>query len=317
MATSNHDRTTMHALEAARMYYHLDLTSEQIARRLGVSRSQVSRLLTWAKSNGIVEFKVIDRTDLQLELETELEERFEIPEVKVVSAAPYATDEERTDAVTRFAAHYLNSLATSNTTIALAWGNTVGTVASRLIPKPLPGVQVVQLNGSGNSGTGTTYAADIVMRFAHNYNGSPALLPIPAYFDDPATKEAMFKERSIRRVVDLAAKANMLLYSIGVPNADSYIYRAGYIERSELDELLADGVVGDIATVFFRADGSYQDVAMNARSSGPELSSLSRHQHTICIVAGHRKREAILGALHGHFMTTLVIDEPTARSLLA
>ena len=127
----------------------------------------------------------------------------------------------------------------------------------------------------------------------------------------------MFEEKSIRRVVDVAEQADVLLYSIGVPNADSYIYRAGYIERPELDELLSDGVVGDIATVFFRGDGSYADIGMNARSSGPDLATLSSHKDTICIVAGHRKREAIPGALRGGFMNTLIIDEPTARSLMA
>ena len=44
--------------EVAQRYYLEDLTQEQIARRLGVSRSQVSRMLKEAREQGIVEIRV-------------------------------------------------------------------------------------------------------------------------------------------------------------------------------------------------------------------------------------------------------------------
>src|SRR5690606_10093368 len=177
-------------------------------------------------------------------------------------------------------------------------------------------IDVIQMNGSGNSGLGITYASDIVTAFAENYGARPHLLPIPAYFDDPATKEAMFRERSIARTRALAAEADIAIFSIGVPDADSYVYRAGYVEQAELDALRGQGVVGDIATVFFREDGSYDDIAMNGRSSGPDLASLASHRHAVCLVAGENKIPGVVGALRGGFLNTLVIDEPTAEALL-
>ncbi|HEX7022541.1 MAG TPA: sugar-binding transcriptional regulator [Trueperaceae bacterium] len=313
----NNDKHTFEdALKVARMYYHLDYTTEQIAGQLGVSRPTVSRLLSWAKAHGLVEFRIVDHHEHQLDLESRLETHFGIAEVKVVPILPSAGESERLQAVTRFAAHYLGGLMQLETILSVAWGNTVAELARRLIPKPLPGVQVVQMSGSGNSGSGITYAADIVTAFAGNYAAVSHLMPIPAYFDDPATKEAMFRERSVARIRKLALTADIALFSIGVPNADSYIYRAGYLEKAELDRLQGEGVVGDIGTMFFRADGSADHLAINERSSGPDLASLARHKHSICIVAGEKKRRAVLGALHGGFMNTLIIDEPTARSLL-
>ncbi|HLV10863.1 MAG TPA: sugar-binding domain-containing protein [Trueperaceae bacterium] len=305
------------ALKVARMYYHLGLTTTAIARQLGLARPTVSRLLSWARSHGLVEFRVIDHRERQLALETRLERAYGVDDVKVVPALPDADVAERQLAVATFTAHYLNSLVGPGTTITLAWGATVSLLASKLIPKPLPGVNVVQMNGSGNSGLGTTYAADIVAAFAANYAARAHLLPIPAYFDDPATKEAMFRERAIARTRALAAAADVAIFSIGVPDADSYVYKAGYVEQSELDALRADGVVGDIATVFFRADGSYRDIAMNGRSSGPDLAALASHDHAVCLVAGEKKLPGVVGALRGGFLGTLVIDEPTAEALLA
>ncbi|HZJ10862.1 MAG TPA: sugar-binding domain-containing protein [Trueperaceae bacterium] len=305
------------ALKVARMYYHLGITTTEIARQLGVARPTISRLLGWARSHGLVEFKIIDHRERQLALETRLEQSFDVADVKVVPLHPDSTVAARQSAVASFTAHYLNSLMTAGTTITLAWGATVSLLAKRLIPKPLAGVNVVQMNGSGNSGLGITYAADIVAAFADNFAARAHLLPIPAYFDDPATKQAMFKERAIARTRTLSSQADIALYSIGVPDADSYIYRAGYVEQAELGSLREQGVVGDIATVFFRRDGSYDDIAINGRSSGPDLASLASHRHAICLVAGNDKIEGVRGALHGRFLNTLVIDEPSAEALLA
>lgn len=305
------------ALKVARMYYHLDMTTTRIAAQLGMARPTVSRLLTWARNNGLVEFQILDHSQRQLQLETELEERFRIREVKVVPSHPDSSANEQMAAVSKFTAHYLNGLVGARATIAIAWGATVSQVAASLTPKPLPGINVVQLTGSGNNngGHGVTDAARIIGLFAENYHGNGHLLPIPAYFDDPATKDAMYRERVVKRVRDLASRADIVLYSIGTPDANSYIYRAGYVEDAELAALREEGVVGDIATVFFRADGSYEDVAMNKRSTGPDLASLRNHPYSVCVVAGANKLPALRGALAGRFMNTLVIDEGTAVRL--
>lgn len=310
------DQAFEDALKVARMYYHLGLPTTEIAKQLGIARPTISRLLTWARSHGLVEFKVLDHRQRQLSLETRLERTFGIRDVKVVPLRPDAAVDERQRQVAAFTAHYLNGLVTPGATIALAWGATVSLLAERLVPKPLSGLDVVQMNGSGNSGLGITYAADIVAAFAANYSARAHLMPIPAYFDEPSTKDAMFRERAIQRTRALAEHADIAIFSIGAPDADSYVYKAGYVEDVELAALRADGVVGDIATVFFRSDGSYDDIAMNRRSSGPDLASLASHKHSVCLVAGEKKLDGVLGALRGGFLTTLVIDEPTAEALM-
>ena len=310
------EKTFEDALKVARMYYHLDLTTTEIGKQLGIPRPTVSRLLSWARAHGLVEFRVLDHRQLQLRIETRLEQEFGVRDVKVVPAHPDTTDDERLDLVTGFAAHYLSSLLSPGMTLSIAWGTTVSMLAQKLVPRPLAQADVVQMNGSGNSGSGITYAADIINAFAHKLSARAHLLPVPAYFDLPTTKDAMFQERSIRRVRELAARADVALYSIGVPGADSHIYRAGYVEQDDLTELQAQGAVGDIATVFFRSDGSYLNLEMNRRSSGPSLSSLAAIGSSVCIVAGEKKASALRGALAGGFMNTLIIDEPTARSVL-
>ena len=76
-----------------------------------------------------------------------------------------------------------------------------------------------------------------------------------------------------------------------------------------------EGLVGDIATVFFRDDGSYNDVAINYRASGPNLE-LFQKKYGVCVVSGLAKVRGLYAALKGGLMKELIVDEPTARRLV-
>jgi DNA-binding transcriptional regulator LsrR (DeoR family) len=164
---------------------------------------------------------------------------------------------------------------------------------------------------------GVEYASEIIVRFAQNYQAVANLFPVPTLFDYAATKQALWKERSIQRLLDLQQKADLLLFSIGAVNAGvpSHVYSAGYLERGDFTELKRLRLVGDIATVFFREDGSFNNIPLNERSSGPMLD-LFQNKHGICVVSGFAKVRGLAAALKGHLITELIIDEPTARNLV-
>ncbi|WP_347277468.1 sugar-binding domain-containing protein [Pseudanabaena sp. FACHB-2040] len=75
-------------------------------------------------------------------------------------------------------------------------------------------------------------------------------------------------------------------------------------------------MVGDIATVFFRKNGSYQDIPLNTRATGPDLSLFQNSRHALCVVSGLGKVNGLRSALIGGLMNELILDEPTARALL-
>jgi len=117
--------------------------------------------------------------------------------------------------------------------------------------------------------------------------------------------------------LDLQNKADLLLYSIGSVNAGipSHVYSGGYLEKRDIQELEREGLVGDIATVFFREDGSFNNVAINNRASGPSLD-LFQKKYGVCVVSGLAKVRGLFAALKGGLMKELILDEPTARRLV-
>ena len=308
------------AITVARLYYYQQMTTTDIAHELGLSRSKVSRLLSFARDNGLVEIRIHDPREHPGQLESMLKQRFGLRRAQVVSVPESAGELEWLQRVASHAAAYLNTVVGSNMVIGLAWGNTVNAIVERLTPKATVNVDVVQLNGSGTTQSmSNAFSSNIIMQFAANYDARPQPFPVPAFFEYPETKKALWRERSVRRLLEMQQRADIMLFSIGALSAavPSQIHSGGYLEPQDLESLAADGVAGDIATVFFRDDGSYRDIALNKRTSGPDLALFRKARHSICVISGLSKIDAIRAALRGRLVNELIIDEPTARLLAA
>ncbi len=306
------------AVRVAKLYYYQRLTTEQIAEELHTSRSTVSRLLSWAHEHGLVEIHVHDPAEQPGKIEAQLRERFGVRTVRVVPVPETGREADWLDRVAADAAGYLNSVVDRDCIVGIAWGTTVGRVSERLKPKPTKNVDFVALNGSGTpQSIDSTIGTDLVLRFAANYGARAHAFPVPAFFDHPETKTALWRERSVRRLLDLQQRADVLVFSVGsfASEVPSQVHTGGFLEAADRRDLRRDRVVGDIATVFFRADGSWSDVALNARASGPDLE-LFRSRRSICVASGTGKAEGIRAALAGGFVHTLIVDEPTARLVL-
>lgn len=310
--------TAQAALRVARLYYIQNMTTAAIADDMGTSRATISRLLSYAMKNGLVEIRVHDIQGASDSLESRIRAHFDLAAVQVVPVSANASEADTLERVAAHAASYLNALMRPSTVLGVAWGKTVEAIAGHLSPKPLHDVDVVQLNGSGTGADiVNAYGESIVVRFAQNYGARPHSFPVPAFFDYADTRQALWRERSVKGILDLQARAEVLLFSIGAPDTGSHVYARGYLNRGELQSIRKDGLAGDIATVFFRHDGTWRDVPLNGRASGPDLDRVKQAPHAVCVVSGSGKLAGLQAALRGRFFNELVLDEPTARLLMA
>lgn len=305
-------------LRAASMYYLQDIKMDVIARQLGTSRSTVSRLLKRARQTGLVEITLRPSNTRAPGLGRSITSRFGIV-TYVVPVPDPATHVERLDQVALTTAHLLTSWFDSDMVLGLAWGTTLAAVGRHLQPKPTRGAAVVQLNGAASPRTsGIEYASDLISRFGQAFGAAVHHFPVPAFFDYPETKRAMWRERSIRRVLDVQARCDVAVFSVGAVAGPvpSHVYSAGYLDDEDVEVLRREGVVGDVCTVFLRAGGSWQDVPLNDRATGPTPAELQRIPRRVCVVAGDNKVAPLLAALHAGVVTDLVIDEITAAALM-
>lgn len=306
------------ALIAARLYYYQNMTTDAIAKELSVSRSTVSRLLGFAKDEGLVSIKVANPTREISMFEKKICDEFRINSAYIVQVPEIAGEAVWLDRVAQFSANYLNTRFSSNMTLGIAWGTTLSAISRHLLKKSTHGTQIVQLNGAGNTQSmGINYASEIIMRFSENFQARAHLFPVPTFFDYADTKKALWREGSIKRIINLHNNADLLLYSIGAVNAGipSHVYSGGYLEDNDYEELKKNHIAGDIATVFFREDGGFENIPLNERASGPSLN-LFKEKDGICVVSGLAKVNGLFSALKGGLVSNLIVDEPTARELI-
>jgi len=305
-------------LRAATMYYLQDMTMEAIARHLRTSRSTVSRLLKQARESGLVEISLRPATSRAPGLGHSISGTFGV-EAFVVPVPDTANDLDRLEQVAIASAKLLGSWFDSGMVMGIAWGTTLEAVSRHLTHKPTRGCAVVQLNGAANNRTsGVDYTSNLISTFGLAFDAALHYFPVPAFFDFPETKAAMWRERSVRRVLEVQGLADIALFSVGaIAGAiPSHVYAAGYLDDEDIRSLHREGVVGDVCTVFLRADGSYRDVVLNERATGPTPDELHRIPRRVCVVAGDNKAVPLLAALRSGVVTDLVVDEVTALRLL-
>ncbi|WP_100345887.1 sugar-binding transcriptional regulator [Compostimonas suwonensis] len=291
---------------------------DAIAHELHTSRSSVSRLLSHARDTGLVDIQIRSPLDATSHLQQTIRARYDVA-AHIVPVPDHTSEVDRLERVALSAARILGSFFDSNMTMGIAWGSTMTAISRHLVSKTTHNTQIVQLNGAGNTRTtGITYASEILRRFGDAYGAYVQHFPVPAFFDDPATKDALWRERSTRRVLDIQSSMDVALFGVGTPYAEvpSHVYTGGYLDDDDYRMMRECEVVGDVATVFLRADGSYADIPLNARATGPDFRILKQVARRVCVSSGHSKLAALRGVLAAGLVTDLIVDEGTARALV-
>lgn len=311
------DRDDM-MLQAASMYYLQDETMETIARRFEVSRSTVSRLIHQARATGLVRITVAPQRDTGSSDQSYLAENHDV-HAHIVSVHAASSDVQRLEQVARVAGRLVSGWMEPGTVLGLAWGTTISAVVGHFSAHSVPASTVVQLNGAGNPrSSGIPYAGAILSCAGEAFGSEVVHFPVPTFFDFAETKQAMWRERSVRSVLAVQERTNIAVFGVGAFTGavGSHVYAGDYLSDEEIAQLRRDGVVGDICTVLLRADGSWADLDINRRSSGPTPQDLQTFQRRVAVAAGIAKVPPLVGAVRSGAVTDLVADEYTVHALV-
>jgi len=306
-------------LVAARQYYVLGRSQAEIAELMGTSRSNVSRMLTEAQKQGIVEIRINDPEGRVHELEDELRAAFGLRDVRVAhaSSGPGLRVE---DQVGTQAARLLLDNVKDSMTVALSWGHALQSmVYATTSDLELHGLNLVQLVGGLSSISNEISGQELVRELAVRLKAQYRFLHAPATFESARSRDALLAEPSIADALAEAGRADLAFVGIGTPSRGSSAAILASMNLSHADQsaFWSAQPVGDVAARYYDAQGQPVHGVVEDRILGVSLDELLRIPNVVGVAQGRAKTPGVLGALRGHIIDSLVCDDTLARSLLS
>lgn len=304
-------------VKIAKMYYEEGLTQTVISERLGISRPKVSRLMQDAMEEGIIRIEIAsipgDYPDLMQKLQT----KYDLFEVIVVDVAGPFTYECVSHFLGVAAASYFQRIVKDGDVIGLTWGSALASMVEHLDQEKMPNCLVVQLVGGLGSPNTNTHATDLVIRTAMAIGSKMALMPAPGVVGSIDSAKLLIADRHISQSLELVKKTDIAFVGIGATKHNPFLMRnEEVITYKEMEKLRAQGAVGDISLHFYDVGGLEVDSEFHRRVIGVSYDVLKNIPRVVGIAGGPEKYEAILGAVQGKLINTLITDPQTAQQLL-
>ncbi|MBT3296549.1 MAG: winged helix-turn-helix transcriptional regulator [Verrucomicrobia bacterium] len=301
-------------MQVARLYYDEELSQQEIADQLGVSRSLIAQYLQRARAAGIVRIRIVEPDSACSGLETALVEATGVSRISVVST-PHGSPELALRAVATAAAGFLSDELHDGDTLGLGWGRTLSLVVDLTKPAHAHGVDVLPLMcESGHTGM-HSQMNELIMRAADHLHATPHFLSLPMVVSTPKLRNALVQEAGIREVIDRWNKVDVAAVGIGVvPPVPGMIV---YIGEEHLPRLIDAGAVGDICGIYYDRQGAIIENGLEDRIIAANVDQLRSVDNLAAVACGSDKAIAVLGALRTGLISSLFIDQALAEQMLA
>jgi DNA-binding transcriptional regulator LsrR (DeoR family) len=303
--------------KVASLYYEEELTQNEIAARLGLSRVKIYRLLKQAKEEQVVQIVIDWPIKRAARLESELCAVFGLAGALVLQAG--SSDQAAgLHQLGQLAARYLEQTLQDGATLTVCLGRSTYETIAAIRPGFRAHVRVAPALGSMPFALREMDSGALARRLAQKLGGEVLDLSAPAMANSPADAAVLRNQRDIRRALDLARSADVALLGVGnLDPAQSGFVQGGFLSAAELAALAAAGAVGDMGGHIFTINGCVQDQTHDKRLIGVSLDDFRRIPQTIVVAAGAEKSAAILGALRTGAVNVLVTDDSTANAVLS
>jgi DNA-binding transcriptional regulator LsrR (DeoR family) len=293
---------------AAELYYRDQLSQQEVAQRLGVSRSTVSRMLREARDEGIVHIE-IRRPSSPEGLSEALRSELELSRVVVMPTSARSGVQVIVPAALEELARLRLQPGDG---LAVSWGSTIAEIArSQYFPR-LHGVRLIPAIAAFDEPDGRFQTNEIARRMAAVSGADVTFLHSPA-MPSPELRRSLLADEESRRRLEHWDRLAAALVGIGPPTAAVDIAPAHVVAaRSELAD-----AAGDVVSRYFDVHGRSVPFADEELLLGMSREQLRRTGTVIAVATGARKGPSIVGAARAELIDVLVTDDAAAATALA
>ena len=305
--------------KVARLYHTHGLRQTEIAARLAISQSKVSRLLQQAEEAHIVRTVVAVPVFVHSDLEEQIEQRFGLSEVHVVEAASEDESEIVRD-LAAAAASILADVSLEAPTVGwTTWSRTLRATVDTLMPLRIGAKSVIEMVGDLGPPALQHEAARSTQQLASLLGAEPVYFRTPGVVPTAEVAQALLgQDTYAHHTLGLLDNLDLALLSIGAIDPSSPLQPGlNFFTDRQLQEVKKAGAVGEVCMRYIDASGDPVASPLDELTIGVSLEQLRKAGRRWAVVGGQRKHQAIRAALAGGWVDVLVTDLATARHLTA
>ena len=311
---SNQEQIRGALVQVAHLYYDENLSQQEIADRLGMSRSLIAQYLQRSREAGIVRIEIIDPDEACVDLAQALTRETGGKHVTVIPN-PRGPEMLALRAVAGAAAGFITNQLKSGDTFGLAWGRTTSTVVELLKPPRVHNLDVFPMLGETSYSGLHSQMNQLVMLAAEKLQAKAHFLSLPMVLSSSALRDALLNEAGIRDVIKRWDRINLACVGIGtVPPLPGMTV---YIGSEHLPRLVEAGAVGDICGIYFDQDGKIVKNGLEDQIIGVDILQMRKIRCLVAVGCGEGKARAILGAMRSGLLSALFVDQIAAEYILA
>ncbi|HFH9837189.1 TPA: sugar-binding transcriptional regulator [Streptococcus suis] len=299
--------------KVAYLYYIKNLKQSEIAERLNLDRSSISRYLKQARDLGLISINFISENLEKLHLEQEIAEKYDLKVVHIIDTSDQPNYAKQSYFFQK-AASFVNSELGKHQTIGLAWGTTMAKLIEALNIKRQLGAEVVPLVGGSGHHRLNHHINELVYNLSRQIEGKPYYMQAQVVESDVAVKKKVELDTAFETIREKWATLDMVVTAIGSMN--SWSQWRHMLSEEDLDEIVAFEAVGDLCGRFFDSEGDELKTTVNRRTVAIPLDLLEKVPTVITILPSKKRLPALLALLKKDYITHLVLDNASALLLL-
>jgi DNA-binding transcriptional regulator LsrR (DeoR family) len=294
-------------IAAAELYYRDQLSQQEIAQRLGVSRSTVSRMLQLARDEGIVHIE-IRRPSSQEGLAEALRSALGLRRVVVV---PASTRSGLQVLVAPALAEIARLELAPGDGLAVSWGSTIAEIARSPHFPRLHGVRLIPAVAAFDEMDGRFQTNELARLIATTSGADVSFLHSPA-MPSPRLRRTLLSDEETKRRLGLWDRLSAALVGIGPPTTE--------VETAPAHVLAAQGdlarAAGDVVSRYFDIHGRPVPFENEKLLLGLSRDQLRNTGTVVGVAAGPGKGRSIVGASRAGLVHVVVTDATTAEAAL-
>lgn len=297
----------------AKLYYHDNLTQQQIADQLFISRPTVSRLIKSCVDEGVVTIKIRDASSKRETLAERIRARYGLKSVIVTQSDDNL--EVSKDRVGAAAADLLATILKRGDLVGISWGTTVNRLLFHMDANVYPEANVIQILGDTQAHRESN-ATHMTLSLSNALGGDGYIMQAPMLVGTKLLKDLLLNEPHMVQLYQMFKKINVAILGFGGISAPNHLYLTyGKQVKSQFEKVKQDGAVCDLLGAFIDENGERVATPLDEVTFAMPLEQLRDIPLVIGMAAGIKKRKELLAVLRGNYFDTLVIDEDLALTV--